>query len=192
MQLHRQTTTALPTSPEEAYRQIRLLADRAALVDLVAIYSMAVDDHDLPTVVDCFAPDGTFTRMGSTVSGHDELRAFYRGMMDRYLTTLHVPDSQVTAVDTDAGTGTGVATGHAELALDGRLLMAAYRYDDTYVRRQDRWVFQSRSLRFRYLAPIEELPVSFRDRNRIRLPGTPYAEADLPESLPTWETYGLV
>ena len=56
------TTTTLPGSPEEAYRQVRELADKAALVNLSVLYSMAVDDHDLDTVVACFAPDGTFTR----------------------------------------------------------------------------------------------------------------------------------
>ena len=66
------TTTTLASSPEEAYRQLREVADKAALVNLSVLYSMAVDDHDLDTVVACFAPDGTFTRLGTTVRGHDD------------------------------------------------------------------------------------------------------------------------
>ena len=95
------TTTSLAGTPEEAYRQVRELADKAALVNLSVLYSMAVDDHDLDTVVACFAPDGSFTRLGTTVRGHADLRTFYASMMDRYVTTLHTPESHVAVVDAE-------------------------------------------------------------------------------------------
>jgi SnoaL-like domain len=183
------TTTTLAGTPEEAYRQIRELADKAALVNLSVLYSMAVDDHDLDTVVACFAPDGSFTRLGTTVRGHADLRSFYGSMMDRYVTTLHTPESHVAVVDVDAGTARGVVNGHGELALGDKLLLAAYRYDDEYVRLDDRWVFASRTIRFMYNVPAEEMPTSFADNRRLRVPGTPVAEGDYPETLPTWSTY---
>jgi ketosteroid isomerase-like protein len=182
------TSTALPTSPEEAYREIRRLADRAALVDLSVLYSMAVDDHDLDTVVSCFAPDGTFTRLGTTVRGHADLRTFYASMMDRYVTTLHTPESHVAVVDVEAGTARGVVNGHGELALGHQLLLAAYRYDDSYVRLDGRWVFAARSIRFMYNVPFEEFGTSFADDRRLRVPGTEVAAGDYPETLPTWST----
>ncbi len=182
------TTTSLAGTPEEAYRQLRELADKAALVNLSVLYSMAVDDHDLDAVVACFAPDGSFTRLGTTVQGHAKLRDFYGSMMDRYVTTLHTPESHVAVVDVDAGTATGVVNGHGELALGDRLLLAAYRYDDRYVRLDDRWVFEARTIRFMYNVPFEEMATSFADRNRLRVPGTPVAEGDYPETLPTWTT----
>lgn len=183
------TATTLATTPEEAYRQLRELADKAALVNLSVLYSMAVDDHDLDTVVACFAPDGTFTRLGSTVRGHAELRPFYASMMDRYVTTLHTPESHVAVVDVEAGTATGVVNGHGELALGDRLLLAAYRYDDRYVRLDGRWVFASRAIRFMYNVPFDEMATSFADRRRLRVPGTPVVAGDYPETLPTWSTY---
>ena len=183
------TTTTLAGTPEEAYRQIRELADKAALVNLSVLYSMAVDDHDLDTVVACFAPDGSFTRLGTTVRGHADLRAFYGSMMDRYVTTLHTPESHVAVVDVEAGTATGVVNGHGELALGDKLLLAAYRYDDSYVRLDGRWVFAARTIRFMYNVPAEEMPTSFADARRLRVPGTPIAEGDYPETLPTWSTY---
>jgi len=189
MLLSAATTTTLPRSPEEAYRQVRELADKAALVNLSVLYSMAVDDHDLDTAVACFAPDGTFTRLGTTVRGQEELRTFYGSMMDRYVTTLHTPESHVAVVDVDAGTATGVVNGHGELALGDKLLLAAYRYDDSYVRLDDRWVFAARTIRFMYNVPFEEFGASFSDARRLRVPGTPVAEGDYPESLPTWSTY---
>jgi hypothetical protein len=188
MLLSAATATTLPGSPEEAYRQVRELADKAALVNLSVLYSMAVDDHDLDTVVACFAPDGTFTRLGTTVRGHADLRTFYGSMMDRYVTTLHTPESHVAVVDVDAGTARGVVNGHGELALGDKLLLAAYRYDDRYVRLDDRWVFAARTIRFMYNVPFEEMATSFADRRRLRVPGTPVAEGDYPESLATWST----
>jgi hypothetical protein len=119
-----------PGSPEEAYRQLRELADKAALVNLSVLYSMAVDDHDLDTVVACFAPAGASPGSAPRSAGTAQLRDFYGSMMDRYVTTLHTPESHVAVVDVDAGTATGVVNGHGELALGDRLLLAAYRYDD--------------------------------------------------------------
>src|SRR4051794_34935364 len=89
------TSTTLASTPEEAYLQVRELADKAALVNLSVLYSQAVDDHDLDTVVDCFAPDGSFTRLGTTVRGHADLRSFYASMMDRYVTTLYTPETHL-------------------------------------------------------------------------------------------------
>src|SRR3954463_365642 len=164
------TTTTLPDSPEEAYRQVRELADKGALVNLSVLYSMAVDDHDLDTVVACFAPDGTFTRLGTTVRGHEELRTFYASMMDRYVTTLHTPESHVAVVDVDAGTATGVVNGHGELALGDQLRLAPSRCDARYVRLGGPWVFASRTIRFMYNVPFEQMPTSFADRRRMRVP----------------------
>ena len=190
MDLDVATSTVLADSPDELARQLRTLADKDAIRALGALYSVAVDDHDLATVVRCFAPDGSFGRAGTTYSGHEELRPFYASMMDRYVTTLHIPNSHVIDVDTDAGTATGLLTGQAELALGNRLLMAAYRYDDSYVRDEEgRWTFAARELRFMYNVPFEQMPTSFADSKRIRPPEGPHADGDYPETLPTWTTY---
>lgn len=190
MDLDRATTTRPTSTLEEVGNALRALADKDAITALGALYSIAVDDHDLDTVVRCFAPDGTFSRAGTTYAGHEVLRDFYASMMDRYVTTLHIPNSHVIDVDPEAGTATGLLTGQAELALGNRLLMAAYRYDDTYVRDEEgRWTFAARELRFMYNVPFEQMPTSFSDSRRIRLPEMPHADGDYPESLPTWSTY---
>jgi len=68
--------------------------------------------------------------------------------------------------------------------------MAAYRYDDSYVRdAAGRWVFQARELNFMYNVPFEQMPTSFADSVRIRPPGGPDADGDYPETLPTWTTF---
>ncbi|RFU19147.1 nuclear transport factor 2 family protein [Geodermatophilus marinus] len=169
-------------------RQVGVLAARAAITDLNALYMMAVDDHDIEGVLACFAPDGSFTRLGGTVSGHAALRDFYVGMMDRYVTTLHVPNSHVVRVG-DENSATGVVTGHAELSLAGTLMMAAFRYPDRYRRVDSQWVFQDRSLRFMYVTPFSEMASTFTGPARIRWPEAPPVEADIPEQLPTWRSY---
>ncbi|MBM7516478.1 nuclear transport factor 2 family protein [Nocardioides nitrophenolicus] len=190
MNLDDTTTTILATDETSTRRALRELADKDAIRALGALYSIAVDDHDLATVVRCFADDGSFTRAGTTYAGHAVLREFYAGMMDRYVTTLHIPNSHVIDVDTEAGTATGLLTGQAELALGNQLLMAAYRYDDSYLRLDTgRWVFAARELRFMYNLPVEQMPTGFADARRIRLPGTAPVEGDFPETLPTWSTY---
>ena len=105
-------------------------------------------------------------------------------MMDRYVTTLHTPESHVAVVDVDAGTATGVVNGHGELALGDQLLLAAYRYDDEYVRLDGRWVFAARTIRFMYNVPFEEMATSFADRRRLRVPGPPSPRATTPRPCP--------
>ncbi len=189
MDLARNTSTTLASTAEEAYLALRELADQAAIANLSALYSIAVDSHDLDTVVACFAPDGSFTRLGTTVAGQVDLRAFYASMMDRYVTTLHVPNTHVTEVDTRAGTAQGIVTGQAELALGDDLLLAAYRYDDRYRRLDGRWVFAERTIQFMYNVPFDQMATSFSDGKRLRIPGAPVASGDYPETLPTWTTY---
>jgi uncharacterized protein (TIGR02246 family) len=182
------TTIDLAKHPEAAAGVLQGLADEVAIRNLAALYAMAIDDHDIERVVDCFADDGTFTRAGNTERGKRDLRAFFVKMMDRYITTLHTPHSHLVATNgTDSATG--LMTGHAELSFEGTLMMAAYRYDDTYSRVDGRWVFQTRALKFMYVVPFQDMSSAFADRMRIRWPQLPYAEADFPESLATWTSY---
>ena len=51
------------------------------------------------------------------------------------------------------------------------------------------WVSRSGALKFMYVIPFQDMPSAFAGRMRIRLPELPYAEADFPESLPTWTSY---
>jgi uncharacterized protein (TIGR02246 family) len=182
------TTIDLAKHPEATAAALQGLVDEVAIRNLAALYAMAVDDHDIERVVECFAADGAFTRAGSTVRGRPDLRAFFVKMMDRYVTTLHTPHSHVIAMD-GADSATGLTTGHAELSFQGTLMMAAYRYDDDYSRVGGRWVFQTRALKFMYVVPFQDMPSAFSGRMRIRWPESPYAEADFPESLPTWTSY---
>jgi uncharacterized protein (TIGR02246 family) len=175
-------------STDELTARVQWLEDRAELQELVARYSVARDDRDIAGLIGSFTPDAEFHRAGAVQRGREQITAFFRRSMDRYSTTLHTVHTQ--ALDrVDADTVTGLVTGHAELALDGTLVVAAYRYDDRYRRHEGRWLIAYRSLTFMYAAPVEELATTFRDANRMRWPGQEPAPADWPETRPTWTTY---
>jgi len=172
----------------DVHKVVSDLAASQAIRNLSAVYSMAVDDHDLDTVVNCFTPDGSFERAGSRTTGHEALRTFYMTMMQRYRTTLHVPEGHTIDIDDDDPTlATGVVAGHGELVLDATLLMAAYRYTDSYRCLDGRWKFSSRTLQFMYVMPMEQMATGFGSSKRIRWPEQPFGEADIPEGLHTWE-----
>jgi ketosteroid isomerase-like protein len=166
--------------------QLGRLTDRADLEDLVNRYAMAVDDHDLAAVAGMYTADGCFLRRGRTAAGRAEVLASLERSMRRYGPTIHTTHALVISWD-DADNARGVATGHAELALRGELIVAAYRYRDHYRREPEGWRFRSRELRFIYGSPAAALPAAFASHLRLRWPDEPPAAADLPESLPTWD-----
>jgi ketosteroid isomerase-like protein len=164
---------------------VQRLTDRAELQDLVNRYALAVDDHNLATVREMFTRDATFLRRGSTAHGRETVLRSLERSMRRYGPTIHTPHLQlIDWIDDD--NATGVATGHAELALSGTLMVAAYRYHDTYRRDGGRWRFAKRELLFLYGTPAADFSTAFADPLRLRWPDEPPSAADLPESVPTW------
>jgi hypothetical protein len=178
------TVTATPRDLESLGRAIDRERDHRALRDLVSTYSLSRDACDLETLLDLFTPEGVFEFAGTPTRGRAELETFYRGTMSRYRTTLHVTHEHL--VDIGSTRAAGVVVGHGELALDDMLMLAAYRYDDEYVKVDDRWYFEYRRLRFMYTVPADQLATSFTTSDRIRWPGTTPRRASIPEDLPTF------
>jgi ketosteroid isomerase-like protein len=166
--------------------QLGRLTDRAELEDLVNRYAMAVDDHDLAAVAGMYTADACFIRRGRTATGRAAVLRSLERSMRRYGPTIHTAHSLVISWD-DQDHARGAATGHAELALRGELVLAAYRYRDHYRREPEGWRFRSRELRFIYGTPAASLPTALAGELRLRWPGEPASAADLPESLPTWD-----
>jgi ketosteroid isomerase-like protein len=168
---------------------VQRLNDRAELHDLVNRYAMAVDDHDLAAVRDMYTADACFARRGRVASGREEVLRSLEAQMRRYGPMIHTPHSLI--IDwVDADHARGRAAGHAELALDGQLIFACYRYDDCYRRETPGWRFSRRELRFIYGVPASGFPQVFADQNRLRWPDEPATAADLPETLPGWQLAG--
>jgi len=167
---------------------VRALQHRQAILDLTMLYGRAVDDHDVQALVEMFSEDGVFERRGDAATGHDAIRAAYAASFDTYRTMLHTTHPPVVQLH-DNGTASGWSHGHAELATRRTLVLASYRYEDSYRQVADRWLFAKRSLTFMYAVPADQLATSFGTTTRIRWPGTEPEDGDYPETASTWNTY---
>jgi len=164
---------------------VQRLVDLHAIQQLAQVYPILVDSHDLDALIDLFAADGTFLRAGDTHSGHDELRRFFSQIVDNYSLTIHTVHQHVVDLALGAKTAVGVQMGHGEVAIDGRRLLAAYRYDDEYRWVEARWLFARRQMRYEYFSAHEELGQSMAGRRRVRVPGATPRDAEIPEELPS-------
>jgi hypothetical protein len=61
---------------------------------------------------------------------------------------------------------TGDVTGHAEMSVDGQMVLASIRYTDRYRRIDGAWRFAEREIAFGYYMKLSELPQGFGDNLR--------------------------
>jgi uncharacterized protein (TIGR02246 family) len=177
----RQTTPASIADPGDAQRAQQLalqaLLDEAAIRNLVSLYAIARDDHDIEAVLQCFAPDGVFISRGREITGHDALREWYLSNMRRNAFSHHIP--HLCVVDfTSPDRASGIVTGNGEFAHPDGLILGAYRWYDDYVKIGGRWVFARRDHKYMYAVPVEKLASLGRDPLRIRMHGTEPIEAE--------------
>ncbi|MGA1463536.1 MAG: nuclear transport factor 2 family protein [Steroidobacteraceae bacterium] len=171
--------------------RIRQLEDREAIRELVARYTMVVDDRDIDAIGELFTPDGSFrSKDGVIVSrGRAEVIEAYHKRFAALTLTLHVGhDHLIKFDDADPDLARGWLTSHAEVHRNGRTMVAAMRYEDTYRRHDGCWRFQDRLIHFLYYLPVEEYAEGFGVRDRMRAYESP-READIPESLAAWQDY---
>ena len=145
------------------------LLAREAVRDLVALYAMAVDVHDEDALALMFAPTARLDLDGSVADGRDAVLAALRASMTGFRRMVHTPETHV--VHVSGGSGRGVATAHAELVTRSGVVVAAHEYEDTYAVRDDRWVFESRKIRFVYAVRASEYAQTLPREDRVRLPG---------------------
>ena len=159
--------------------RLRRVEDTLAIHDLVARYAFAVDDRDFDTLRDLYTRDAVFEGAAETAVGRDAVVDYLKRQLQRYSATMHSPHIQT--IDWgEPGTATGVVSVHAEQALEGTLVIVAFRYHDRYGFEQGRWRFVERRLKFLYATPADEWPAIFRTELRRRWPGLAPAAADLP------------
>lgn len=165
--------------------RLRRVEDELELRRLVARYAVAVDDRDTATLYELYASDAEFNGRDQVVQGRDAVVNYLREQTAPYGPSIHVPQSlQITWIDDDHASG--LATGGAELALDGKRVLAAFRYYDDYVRESGQWRFRRRDIQFIYAAATEEMAGIYAGELRKRWPGAEPAPADIPESVSTW------
>jgi ketosteroid isomerase-like protein len=134
----------------------QVLADRAALRDLVDSYAHHVDRRDAQAVAALFTADGRLvSRLHNAAAdapivrrGRDEIAGALVAGLDRYIVTTHIVGGQVVAFDRDGATGDTVGLAHHvyEAAGARRMLVMAVRYTDRYARQPEGWGFAERQL----------------------------------------------
>jgi len=170
--------------------RLQRLEDLAAIGELIARYALAVDDRDLDALGALFTPDGVFRSKDGVMDarGRGPVLEQFQGRFRALAVSNHFSHDRILTLGKPRGAAHGLVTAHAEVWRNGRALIAALRYEDTYRLHEDRWCFAERLLSFLYYLPVEEYAQGLGDRMRMRAYGD-RRPADYPESLPNWQLY---
>lgn len=162
---------------------LQRLVDLEAIRQLAGIYPILYDSRDLEALVALFTEDGALHRMGQAHTGPEQLRELYSQVLGMHSMTAHTVHQHLVDLAPGAASAGGVQMGHAEVALDDRRLVAAYRYDDDYRCVGGRWLFARRVMRYQYFSTHDDLGRSLSGRQRVRVPGAEPRDAEIPEDL---------
>ena len=147
-------------SPEEA-------ADRLAIRELVEAYARCADRRDAKGQMSLFTPDTHFVvsmdakdpTPTQELHGREALAPVFADL-NQYAATMHIlGQTTILTLSGDRGTGETYCMPH-HLTVDGksrRLMIAALRYTDTFVKAEGQWLFAERGL---YVDWIEERKLS--------------------------------
>ena len=166
----------------ELAQRIRALEVRDEIARLVARYGPAVDDHDYEALADLYTSDAVFDTVGGRIVGRDGVIDYYRFRAAEFGATYHFPHSIELYLDgpTDAH---GVVCAHAELSIDGETHVVALRYEDTYRHEDGACRFHVRHVKLLYVLSVDDLGAGLAQRDRVRWPGRPRADASLGSDL---------
>src|SRR5262245_46936119 len=159
-----------PVARLVAHDEIRMLAAR---------YSLALDSRDLDTLVELFVPD---VRVGKE-TGRDALRRQFTEMLrDLRQSILFVAGHVIDLDDDDHAHGVVYARG--ELEVEEKWIVQAIQYQDTYERRDGRWLFVRRKHLLWYGAELGQTPVGLPPAN---WPANATGTGTMPEAWKTWQ-----
>lgn len=136
-------------SPNEA-------ADRLAICELVEGYAHCADRRDAKGQMALFTADTHFVvymnakdpKPSQELNSREALAPVFADL-NQYAATMHfVGQSTILSLTPDRGTGEAYCLAH-HLIIDGarrKLMIAALRYDDTFVKQDGAWLFAERLL----------------------------------------------
>jgi len=147
-------------SPSEA-------ADRLAIRELVEAYAHCADRRDAQGQMALFTADTHFVvymdakdpKPSQELHSREALAPVFADL-NRYAATMHfVGQSTILALTDGKATGEAYTLAHHLTLEDGkrRLMIAALRYADRFVKKDDAWLFAERLL---YVDWLEERPLS--------------------------------
>jgi len=143
------------------------VADRLAIRELIEAYARCADRRDATGQMSLFTADTHFvvymdakdTKPSQELHSREALTPVFADL-NKYAATMHfVGQSTILSLTSDRGTGEACCLAH-HLTVDGdkrKLMVAALRYYDTFVKLDGSWLFAERLL---YVDWIEERPLS--------------------------------
>jgi len=134
-----QSSTELLTRTVAEWQLLRLAFD----------YAQAVDRRNPDLFAALFTADGTFERSGTPPKSRQEIYRIPLLLAGKYVSTLHTVLNQTMDVDGDCATGETYCIAYHVLKGDGGTVISvnkALRYQDTCVKREDRWLFRKREM----------------------------------------------
>jgi ketosteroid isomerase-like protein len=145
-------------------------------------YAHATDTRDLDALVECFIPE---VQVGRDRRGREALRAdFDRQLRAVGITILFVGNHLIDFIDETH------ATGHvycrAEIQEGDRWIQQAIRYDDTYEKQGDDWLFVRRKHQLFYGAEPGQNPLGLPPAD---WPKNSAGRGTLPESESHWQEF---
>lgn len=172
----------------ELEARIDRLESRAEILALIAHYCKACDDRDVPLLRSLFAQDAWVRSADGRMKGEgiDGILQMYRKRFEVLGLSVHWTHDSVITIDAgDRDRAVGEVFCHAEAVRNGQVLVGSLRYEDEFVRRNGRWLFKSRLLKFLYYVPVQQyaeaLASPMRQRGyEVPMPG------DYPETLESW------
>jgi SnoaL-like domain len=143
------------------------VADRLAIRELIEAYAHYADRRDATGQMSLFTPDTHFVvymnakdpKPSQELHSREALAPVFADL-NKYAATMHfVGQSTILSLTSDRGTGEAYCLAH-HLTVDGdkrKLMVAALRYYDTFIKLDGSWLFAERLL---YVDWIEERPLS--------------------------------
>lgn len=157
---------------------VRRLEDRDAIRRLVHDYGLAVDDRDFTALTNLFTNDAVMLSPEGLVEGRNKVIETSKRRLSDYTMTFHVAHTH--GIDLlGMEKASGIVTGSAQLAIDGRTFMVALRYHDEYRKDDERWRFVARRQAVFYVLPFDEMAHALAAEEPIRWPGVPPSASDI-------------
>ena len=140
--------TAHAASRDGVSERLERLEAREQILELMSTYGATLDRRDFPAFGKLFAEDATY---GNT-HGREAIRALLEKTLAANPSNLPGPNSHLffnPSIHVEGDRATAQSKGAytvPDAATKTTVLVFFVTYDDTFVRREGRWVFQSRSL----------------------------------------------
>ena len=136
--------------------EIRKLADRAAITDVVHRYCRGINTNDASLVASCFTADAVLVSGGQTMHGNQAIENFYiewfrttskggGSAMQRKVSTPYSTNLEITLEgDRARGTSSGLAIHAGTRGDDGCITVRGVFYRDEFVRTENGWRISDR------------------------------------------------